>query len=54
MQKINVENHSFGFGLWLIGWMFTIGYLHLTFWQGALAFIIWPYKLGAYFSLFGF
>lgn len=32
--------------LWIIGWLFTIGYLHLTFWSGALALIIWPYHIG--------
>lgn len=54
MQKINVENHSFGFGVWLIGWMFTIGFLNLGFWDGVWAFFIWPYHLGSYFSMFGF
>lgn len=33
--------------LWIIGWLFTIGYLHLGFWQGFLALIIWPYHIGA-------
>lgn len=32
-------------------WLFTIGYLHLTFWQGVLAIIIWPYYLGAALSV---
>ena len=32
--------------IWFIGWLFTIGYLHLTFWKGVLALIIWPYYLG--------
>lgn len=53
MNKIQVQNHSFPGALWIIGWLFTIGYLHLTFWQGVLALIIWPYNLGVYFSLFG-
>jgi hypothetical protein len=29
-----------------LGWLFTIGYLHLTFWKGVLAIIIWPYYIG--------
>jgi hypothetical protein len=33
--------------LWAIGWLFTIGYVHLTFWKGVLAVVIWPYFLGA-------
>ena len=32
--------------LWIIGWLFTIGYLKLSFWKGVLAFIIWPYYIG--------
>lgn len=46
MQKISVENHSFSGAIWFIGWLFTIGFLHLSFWQGVLALIIWPYYLG--------
>jgi hypothetical protein len=34
---------------WLMGWLFTIGYLKLTFWKGVLAIIVWPYFLGAFF-----
>lgn len=33
-------------GIWIIGWLFTVGYLHLTFVQVVLAIIIWPYYLG--------
>jgi len=33
--------------LWCIGWLFTIGYLHMPFfWKGVLAIIIWPFYLG--------
>lgn len=32
--------------MWAIGWIFTIGYLRLPFWQGVLAIIIWPYYIG--------
>lgn len=32
---------------WFAGWLFTIGYLGLTFWQSVLALIIWPYFIGA-------
>ncbi len=38
---------SLGGSIWLIGWLFTIGYLHLQFWRAVLALIIWPYFLGA-------
>ena len=34
--------------VWLIGWLFTIGYCSMPFfWQGVLALLIWPYYLGA-------
>ena len=36
--------------LWFAGWLFTIGYLGLGFWQGLLGLIVWPYFLGAYFA----
>lgn len=49
-QKIRIEQHS-GLGLaWFAGWLFTIGYLHLSFWQGVFALIVWPYYIGAHFA----
>ena len=39
-----------GGGLWLVGWLFTIGFLKLTFWKGVLAIIVWPYFLGMFFA----
>jgi len=33
--------------IWFIGWLFSIGYLHLSFWKAVLALIIWPYFLGS-------
>jgi hypothetical protein len=47
MEKIKIEQHSFTGSLWVAGWLFTIGFLHLTFWKGMLAILIWPYYLGA-------
>lgn len=32
--------------LWFAGWLFTIGFLGLSFWKAVLAIIIWPYYLG--------
>jgi hypothetical protein len=51
MEKIKIENHTFSGGLWMAAWIFTIGFLHLSFWQGVMAIIIWPYYLGNYFSM---
>jgi len=45
MQKIKVEQHSFGLA-WFGAWLFTIGFLHLHFWRGVLAIVVWPYYLG--------
>jgi hypothetical protein len=50
MEKIRIEQHSATGSLWFGGWLFTIGFLHLTFWQGALAIVLWPYDLGVHFS----
>lgn len=50
MEKIRIEQHSFGGILWFVGWLFTIGFLHLTFWKGLLAMVVWPYYLGVTFS----
>lgn len=46
MEKIKIENHTLSGGAWCIGWLFTIGYLHLDFLHGAFALLLWPYYLG--------
>lgn len=53
MDKIKIEQHSFSGTLWVIGWLFTIGYLHLSFWEGVLGIFIWPYYLGSFLSMLG-
>jgi len=50
MEKIKVENHSLTAFSWFAAWLFTIGFLHLTFWKGVLAIVIWPYYLGTFIS----
>jgi len=32
--------------IWFIGWLFTIGYANLVWWQILLAIVVWPYFLG--------
>jgi hypothetical protein len=49
-QKIKIEQHSMGFGVWIAAWLFTIGYLKLGLAQGVLALLLWPYYLGTFFS----
>jgi hypothetical protein len=46
MEKIRIEQHSIGGLLWVAGWLFTAGFLHLTFWKSVAAIVIWPYYLG--------
>ena len=46
--RIRVEQHSAVGLLWIAGWLFSIGYLKLAFWQGLLALFIWPYYIGAH------
>src|SRR5580765_7468663 len=36
-QRIRIEQHSAIGLLWIAGWLFSIGYLKLAFWQGVLA-----------------
>jgi hypothetical protein len=45
-QRINIQQHGAGGLLWFASWLFTIGVLKLTFWQGFAALFIWPYFLG--------
>ena len=32
--------------IWFIGWLFTIGYANLVWWQIILGIVVWPYFLG--------
>lgn len=50
-EKIKIEQHSFAGGIWIIGWLFTVGFLKLSFWQGVLAILLWPYNIGSALSL---
>ena len=45
-MKIHVENASKGAPIWIIGWLFSIGFADLSFWQGVQAVLIWPYYIG--------
>ncbi len=50
MQKIKIKNESLTVFSWFTGWLFTIGFLQLSFWKGVLAIIVWPYYLGVFIS----
>ena len=45
-QRIKIDQGGLGFGLWTVGWLFTIGFLDLSFWRGLLGLFVWPYFLG--------
>lgn len=49
-QKIRIQQHTFMGTVWIGAWLFTIGFLQLTFWRGVLAIVLWPYYLGVHFS----
>jgi hypothetical protein len=48
--KIRVEQHTIAGCLWFAAWLFTIGYLHLSFWKGVFALVVWPYFIGVHVS----
>ncbi len=45
-QRIKIDQGGLGFGLWMVGWLFTIGFLDLSFWRGFLGLFVWPVFLG--------
>ena len=51
MERIKIEQHSSIGLIWLGAWLFTIGYLKLSFWYGVLALLVWPYFIGASLAL---
>jgi uncharacterized membrane protein len=46
MEKIRIEQHSFTGGVWVLGWLFAVGFLQLSFWKAVLGLLLWPYYLG--------
>lgn len=47
MENIIINQDIFG-AIWGIGWLFSIGYLNLTFWKGVLGIFVWPYYIGVH------
>ncbi len=43
---IHVNPASTAGPIWFIGWLFTIAFAKLIWWQAILGLIIWPYYLG--------
>ncbi|HEX9611714.1 MAG TPA: hypothetical protein VF978_07475 [Gemmatimonadales bacterium] len=50
MEKIRIEQHTAAGTLWFAAWLFTLAFLHLSFWKGVLAIVLWPYYLGVMLS----
>jgi len=44
-MKVEVVNSLTGM-VWFIGWLFTLAFAHLVWWQALLGLVIWPYYLG--------
>jgi hypothetical protein len=45
-KHVHVSNGSTGGILWTIGWLFTIAFAKLIWWQALVGLIVWPYYLG--------
>ncbi len=43
--KIRVKGEFAGM-FWFAGWLFTLAFTKLLWWQAILALVIWPYYLG--------
>lgn len=50
MSQIQIKQEIMTGGLWFAAWLFSIGFVKLTFWQGVMAVVIWPYYMGAHFA----
>jgi hypothetical protein len=44
-STIRVESGLIGI-IWFIGWLFTLAFAQLIWWQAILALVVWPYYLG--------
>jgi hypothetical protein len=44
--KVGTRSGSLGGSLWAMGWLFTIGYLHLQVAKALFAIVVWPYYIG--------
>jgi hypothetical protein len=33
--------------LWFAAWLFTVGFVGLSFWQAVWGLLVWPYYLGS-------
>ena len=45
-RVIQVETGGLIGTIWFIGWLFTLAFAKLIWWQALLGIVIWPYFLG--------
>lgn len=45
-KSVNVKVDSGAGMFWFMGWLFTIAFVKLLWWQALLGLIVWPYYLG--------
>jgi hypothetical protein len=48
--KVRVDTGGCMGVTWFMGWLFTLGFLHLVIPKALYAIFIWPYYLGAFFA----
>jgi len=46
VEKHNIHEGSLAAFLWFGGWLFTIAFAKLLWWQCIVSLVIWPYYLG--------
>ncbi len=45
-HKHGIFGGSLAGALWFGGWLFTIAFAKLLWWQAILGLVVWPYYLG--------
>lgn len=43
---LHVGTSGFAGMFWFAGWLFTLAFARLLWWQAILGLVIWPYYLG--------
>ena len=48
MSKNNMYQGSLATFFWFGGWLFTLGFVQLAWWQAILGLAVWPYYLAVF------
>ena len=48
--RVNVKSSGELGLVWFMGWLFSIGFLHLALPRALYAIVVWPYYLGKFFA----